>query len=104
LVVTIGPMLVLASTRVAEHVLQRLGADAVDEVVVHRFVHVDALDRAARLAGVEERAVDVLGDRELEIGVGPHVRRVLAAELEAERHEGARRRLLDGAAACRPSR
>ena len=37
--------------------------EAFDEPVVHRFVHVDALDAAAALAGVEEGAVDDILDR-----------------------------------------
>jgi hypothetical protein len=46
-------------------------------------VHVDALDRAARLAGIEVAAVDEVLDRSGERRVGAHVRRVLAAKLEA---------------------
>ena len=50
-----------------------------------RAMHVDALDAAAALPGVEERAVDQVLDRVLEVGVGAHVGRVLAAEFEARR-------------------
>ena len=77
----------------------RLGDEALDELVIDLLVHIDALDAAAALAGIEEGAVDQVVDRMVELGVGQHIGRVLAAELEAERHEGAGRRLLDGAAA-----
>ena len=73
--------------------------EALDEAVVERLVHIDALDAAAALAGIEERAVDEVLDRVIEIGVGAHIGRVLAAELEAERREGAGRGALDRAAA-----
>ena len=46
-------------------------------------MHIDALDRAAGLAGIEVAGVDDVLDREGEIGVGPDIGRVLAAELEA---------------------
>ena len=42
-------------------------------------MHVDALDAAAGLAGVEESAVDQRRGGILEVGVGPDVGRVLAA-------------------------
>ena len=73
--------------------------EAVDEVVIDLLVHIDALDAAAALAGIEEGAVDQVRDRVVELGVGQHIGRVLAAELQAERREGAGRRLLDRAAA-----
>ena len=57
---------------------------AIDEAVVDVAVHVDALDRAAGLAAVEERAVGQVLDRVREIGIGPYVGGVLAAELEAD--------------------
>ena len=46
---------------------------------------IDALDAAAALAGVEDRAVDQLLDGGVEIGVRPHIGRILAAEFEPER-------------------
>ena len=58
-----------------------------DERVADRLVHVDALDRAARLPAVVERA---FGDRErglLDVDVVADVRRVLAAELELHADE-----------------
>ena len=63
-------------------------------------MHVDPLDAAAALAGVVERAVDQLLDSRVEVGVGAHIGRVLAAELEADADEGAGRRALDPAAAA----
>src|SRR5690606_11848990 len=63
------------------------------------LVDVDALDAAAALASVVERAVDQIGDGVIELHVRQNVGRVLAAELKAQRHEGARGSLLDGAAA-----
>ena len=59
-------------------------------VVVDALVHVDALDAAARLAGVEVRAVDEVLDRVRDVGVVPHVRRIAAAELEPRADEARR--------------
>ena len=55
---------------------------------------VDTLDAAARLAGIEEGAVDDVFDGVAELGVGADVGRVLAAELEAGTDEARRRGLL----------
>ena len=55
------------------------------------LVHVDALDRAAALAGVVERAVGQrLGRRLGDVDVVAHVDRVLAAELELQRDHARR--------------
>jgi hypothetical protein len=62
-------------------------------------VDVDALDAAARLAGIEERAVDQILDSVTHVGIGTHIGRVLAAELEADADEPAGRGLLDRPAA-----
>ena len=56
----------------------------IDEAVVDVAVRVDALDRAAGLAAVEERAVGEVLDRVLEIGIRAHVRGILAAELQSD--------------------
>src|SRR6185295_16814060 len=61
-------------------------------------MHVDSLDAAARLARVEERAIDEVLDRMREIGIGPHIGRILTAQLEPDANEAAGRRLLDGTA------
>jgi hypothetical protein len=84
---------------VAEQVLLHLLDVRGDERVVHVLVHVDALDGAARLARVVERAVDELRDRVREVRVGADIRRVLPAELERdalERPVRRRRRALHG--------
>ena len=73
--------------------------EAFDERLEDLLVHIDALDAAAALAGIEERAVDEVLDRVVELGVGQHIGRILAAELEAERGEGAGRGALDRLAA-----
>src|SRR5205085_1069790 len=44
---------------------------------------------AARLAGVEERAVDEVLDCRLERRIGTHISRVFSAELEAQADEAA---------------
>jgi hypothetical protein len=62
-------------------------------------MHIDALDATAALAGIVERAVDELFDREIKIGVWPDVSRILAAEFKAKRRERAGRGPLDRAAA-----
>ena len=85
--------------RIAEHVLARELDEAVDERVVDALVHVDALHPAARLAGVEVRAVDEVLDGVREIGVVAHVRRIAAAELEPDADEARGGRALHGMAA-----
>ncbi len=85
--------------RVVEHVAAGEIGEAFDERLVDRFVHVDALDAAAALAGIEEAAVDEILDRVVELRIGAHVGRVLAAELEAGGDEAIGRRALDRVAA-----
>ena len=53
-----------------------------DELVVDRLLDVDALDRDADLAGVVHRVEGGGVGGALEVGVGEHDHRVLAAELE----------------------
>src|SRR3546814_15321179 len=60
---------------------------------------VDALDGAAGLAGIEEGAVRQVLDGVLQVGVGPDIGRVLAAELQPASGEPASERLLHGEAA-----
>ena len=55
-----------------------------DELVVDRLLDVDPLDRDADLTGVVEPVRDRGVGRPLEVGVGEHDHRVLAAELEAD--------------------
>ena len=89
--------------RIAEPVVFRELDEAFDEGVENVALHVNALDRAARLAGVEERAVDEVLDRRGERRIGAHVSGVLAAELEAGRDEALARGALHGVpAADRP--
>ena len=66
-----------------------------DELVVDRRLDVDALDRDAGLAAVLHRVVDGGVGGALEVGVGEHDHRVLAAELERHRGERARGALHD---------
>jgi len=47
-------------------------------------VHIDALDGAAALAGIEHRAIDQILDRVVELGIGADIGRVLAAQFQAE--------------------
>jgi hypothetical protein len=54
---------------------------------VDLLVHVDALDRAAALAGVVHRAVGQRLGRSLGVGVLAHIGRVLAAQLELQLDE-----------------
>ena len=85
--------------RIADDVFAGEIDEAFDEIVIDARIDIDALDAAAALAGIEERAVDQVLDRMIELGVGAHIGRVLAAELEPERGEGAGGGALDGAAA-----
>ena len=57
------------------------------ERVVDGVLHVEALDADAQLAGVGEAAADRTLHGSVEIGVGEHDHRVLAAELTRERDE-----------------
>ena len=63
----------------------------VDEGVVDALVDVDALDRAAALAGVVHRAVGERFGRRLRVGIVGDVGRILAAELELEPDHARRR-------------
>ena len=81
--------------RIVEHVLLRQVGKAVDEGVVDIRVHIDALDAAAALAGVEIGPVDDVLDGVLQVHIGPHIGRVLAAKLKSDTREGAGRRALD---------
>ena len=90
--------------RVAEHIAADEVGRALHERVVAAFVHVDSLDAAAALAGIEEGAVDEILDRVRHVGVGPHIGGILAAELEPECREGPGGSALDRAARRQPSR
>src|SRR5262249_47426109 len=76
--------------RIAEAVRAHEREGRVDEAVVEAPVHVDPLDSAAALAGVVAGAVDEAVCGLLEIGVFGDVRRVFAAELEADVDEAFR--------------
>ena len=84
------------SSRIAERVFARELDEPVGEFLVHAVVHVDALQSAARLAGIEKRAVDDVFDGVIEIGVVPHVHRIAAAELEPDADETRGRGALHG--------
>jgi hypothetical protein len=61
----------------------------VDEAGVDVAVHVNALDRAAGLTAVEERAVGQILDRVLEIGIRPHICGVLPPSSSPTSRSGA---------------
>ena len=73
---------------------QRLDAlgEKREELVVDGLLDVDALDRDAGLARVADPVGDGGVDGALEVGVGEHDHRVLAAELEARPASASRRR------------
>src|SRR3546814_585356 len=73
--------------RIAEDVAAGQLDELLDEGLVEALVHVDALDAAARLAGIEEGAVDGVLDSVGEVCVGAHVGGVLAAKLQADADE-----------------
>ena len=66
-------------------------ANAVEEAVRDRLVHVDPLDRDADLAGRREAALDGAIDRRVQIGIRQHDHRVLAAEFERAADQAFRR-------------
>ena len=88
---TLGEALV--DHRPIEHVLGRVAdrrllhrlREALHELVVDRLVHDHRAERRAALAGRPEAAEERSLDGEVELGVGHHYERVLAAELEAGR-------------------
>ena len=88
-----------AIERIAHDIFSGEIGEAFNELVIDFSVHVDAFDAAAALAGIVERAIDQIFDRVVELGVGPHIGGVLAAELKPDRGERARGSTLDGAAA-----
>src|SRR5262249_32009278 len=73
--------------RIAQLVLFGQLDEALDELIVSIAMDVDALDGAARLAGVEHRAVNQVLDSRPHRRVGPHVGRVFAAEFQPRRYE-----------------
>ena len=81
--------------RVADAIATRRCDEGIDELVVATAVHVDPLDRAARLAGVEVGAVDQCRHGAFEVGVDAHVGRILATELEPDADEAFRRDSVD---------
>ena len=80
--------------RIAKQVRIRQRDRGVQKAVMDPSIDVHPLYRAARLAGIEERAVDNVLYRLIECGVRAHVRRILAAQLEARADEPTRRRAL----------
>jgi len=88
----------LRVARIAQPQPQRLRHETLDERLVHGPVHVDPLDPATRLTGVEERSVGQVRGGVVQVGVGSDVAGVLAAQLQADLDEPLGRRPLDGAA------
>ena len=91
----IGPSVVFWSSGSSSTYCLVSDDEAVDELVVDVGMHIDALDAAAALAGIEIGAVDDVLDRVREIDIGAHIGRVLAAELQPDAREGAGRSPLD---------
>ena len=63
--------------------------EAADEGVIDPFVDVEALDATARLPAIEKHPVDQVLDGEVQIGIGAHVGRVLAAQFQPDTDETA---------------
>src|SRR5215468_1585315 len=72
---------------------------ALEERLVDVLVDVDPLDAAAGLAGVEESAVDQVLDGVRQVGVGPDIGGIAAAELQPGADEAIGGGSLHGAAA-----
>jgi dihydroxyacetone kinase len=89
----------LVDHRAVEHVLRRVADRRAstarvkrrEELVVDELVHDRRAERRAALAGRAEAAEQRALDGEVEVGVGHHDERVLAAELQARRLEVAAR-------------
>lgn len=67
-------------------------------------MHIHPLQRAAALARVEDGAVHNVGRRPLEVRVGPHIGRVVAAQLQVHAHDAPGGGLLHGETARRRAR
>ena len=61
-------------------------------------MHIDPLDAAAGLAGIEHGAVHKILDGVGQVGIGAHIGGIAAAELETQADEAIGRRLHDGVA------
>jgi hypothetical protein len=86
----IGPRSVFGS-RPSPTTLSRERDERVDELAVDRLGDVEPLDGDAPLAGVAEGGPEQGLDQLLPVGAGQHDRRVVAAELEGDPLERARR-------------
>ena len=82
----------------AEHDLLRLGGEPLDHLLVDAALDVEPRPRAADLALVHEDRGERPLHRVVEVGVGEHDVRALAAQLEVHRMQGLHRRLEDAAA------
>ena len=90
-----GPISVAALERVAEHDLARALGDPLDQLVVDVLVDDEPRAGHAGLPGGREHAGDDAVGGGLEVGVGEHDLGRLAAELERDAREVARRALGD---------
>ncbi len=66
---------------------RHLHGQLLDKLVIHRRLDVDPLHRCADLTGVDHPAPGEAVDGAVDVGVGEHQRRVLAAQLEAARNQ-----------------
>jgi len=74
------------------------GAQPVEQLIGARVVHDDAAVRGASLAGEGERTIGQLGGGEVDVGVGPDQRGIVAAQLGLQRDPAARADLLGAVA------
>ncbi len=98
-----GETVVVVGARVAEHVGVGVAIEALEEVVADRLLDEQPRAREAHLAGVVVLAGRLRG-RGLEVGVGEHDQRPLAAQLGRERHEVRGRRRARSGGRSRASR
>ncbi len=61
--------------------------ETVDKIVINRVLNVDALNAAARLAGIEKSAINQILHRMADVGVGAHIGWILAAQLQPDADE-----------------
>ena len=61
--------------------------ETVDKIVINRVLNVDALNAAARLAGIEKSAINQILHRMADVGVGAHIGWILAAQFQPDADE-----------------
>ena len=76
--------------RIAEDVFASHVRKSTDNAIEMASMHVNAFDRAARLPGIEERAIGKILDGIVQVRIGSNISRILSAELQADSQKHSR--------------